>query len=71
MIGYHPSIRKKQYHNRIDMDYSDYLDIEIMASRKGILPSQLLSGEIPGPMNLRVYTEQEKKRWSKYNQTIS
>lgn len=49
------------------MDYSDYLDIEIMASRKGILPSQLLSGEIPRPMNLGVYTEQEKKRWNKYN----
>ena len=49
------------------MDYSDYLDIEIMASRKGILPSQILSGEIPRPMNLRVYTEQEKKRWNKYN----
>lgn len=49
------------------MDYSDYLDIEIMASRKGILPSQLLSGEMPRAMNLRVYTEQEKKRWNKYN----
>ena len=49
------------------MDYSDYLDIEILASRKGILPSQLLSGEIPRPMNLRVYTEQEKKWWHKYN----
>lgn len=47
------------------MDYSDYLDAEIMASRMGILPSQFLEGRPKGI----TYTEGVKRRQAKYNRT--
>lgn len=47
------------------MDYSDYLDAEIMASRMGILPSQFLEGRSQGI----TYTAEVKRRQMKYNKS--
>lgn len=46
----------------------DYWDIEILASRMGILPSQLMSGKTPKPPGIS-YTESVKRRQAKYNRT--
>lgn len=52
------------------MDYSDYLDIEILASRKGILPSQELARREKDKERQKRFHEQNKgyrteqsKRW--------
>lgn len=49
-----------------DMDYSDYLDAEIMASRMGILPSQFLEGRKTQGIT---YTDSVKRRQMKYNKS--
>ena len=43
------------------MTQSDYWDIEILASRMGVLPSQLISGELPKPITLGTYQDKHKK----------
>lgn len=48
------------------MDYSDYLDAEIMASRMGVLPSQFLEGRKNQGIT---YTAEVKRRQMKYNKS--